>query len=104
MLAYGVAQRRRELGVRMALGGTRAACSASCSGRASRSSRSASAIGLAASVVVGQVMKSQLFNVTPISPIVIALVTLALSIVALIASGIPALRASRINPIVVLGK
>jgi predicted permease len=104
VLAYSVAQRERELGVRMALGGS----AGSVFGLVLRAGLKIVAIGLgiglAGSIAVGQLMRSQLFNVTPLNPIVIVLVTLALSIVALIASGIPAIRASRINPIVVLGK
>ena len=104
VLAYGVAQRRRELGVRMALGGTSASVFGLVLSDGLKIVAIGLAIGLASSVVVGQLMKSQLFGVTPLSPMVLALVTLALSVVALTASAIPALRASRINPIVVLGK
>lgn len=104
VLAYGVAQRRRELGVRMALGGTSASVFGLVLSDGLKIVAIGLAIGLASSVVVGQLMKSQLFGVTPLSPIVLALVTVALSVVALTASAIPALRASRINPIVVLGK
>ena len=49
-------------------------------------------------------MKSQLYQVTPMNPLVIAGVTLVLSVVAVILKRLPALRASRINPIVVLSK
>ncbi len=104
VLAYGVAQRRRELGVRMALGGTSASVFGLVLSDGLKIVAIGLAIGLASSIVVGQLMKSQLFGVTPLSPMVLALVTLALSVVALTASAIPALRASRINPIVVLGK
>jgi predicted permease len=104
VLAYGVAQRRRELGVRMALGGTSASVFGLVLSDGLKIVAIGLAIGLASSIVVGQLMKSQLFGVTPLSPVVLALVTIALSVVALTASAIPALRASRINPIVVLGK
>jgi ABC-type lipoprotein release transport system permease subunit len=49
-------------------------------------------------------MRALLFGVSPMNVEVIGLVTLVLAAVALLASGIPALRASRINPVVVLGK
>jgi predicted permease len=104
VLAYSVAQRERELGVRMALGGSAASVFSLVLRAGLKIVASGLAIGLAGSIAVGQLMRSQLFNVTPLNPIVIALVTIALSIVALIASGLPAIRASRINPIVVLGK
>ena len=104
VLAYSVAQRRRELGVRMALGGT----AMSIFGIVLADGLKIVAIGLTAgltgSYFVGQVMKSQLFNVSPLNPLVLALVTLTLSAVALLASVIPAWRASRIDPIVVLSR
>jgi ABC-type lipoprotein release transport system permease subunit len=49
-------------------------------------------------------MQSMLFGVAPMSPMVIGIVTLVLAAVAFVATGIPALRASRISPAVVLGK
>ena len=94
VLAYGVAQRRRELGVRMALGGTSASVFGLVLTDGVKIVGIGLATGLASSVVVGQLMKSQLFGVTPLSPLVLALVTMALSAVALTASAIPALRAS----------
>jgi ABC-type antimicrobial peptide transport system permease subunit len=60
--------------------------------------------GLVGSYFVGRLMQSMLYGVAPMSPIVIGAVTLILGAVALVASGIPALRASRINPVVVLSK
>jgi predicted permease len=104
VLAYSVAQRQRELGVRMALGGSGASVFGLVLGDGLRIVAVGLAFGLVGSLAVAQVMKSQLFNVAAINPIVLAAVTVTLSIVALVASGIPALRASRINPIVVLGK
>jgi predicted permease len=104
VLAYGVAERRRELGVRMALGGS--------TGSVFRLVLSDGVLivgvglvaGLVGSYFVGRLMQSMLYGVAPMSPIVIGAVTLILGAVALVASGIPALRASRINPVVVLSK
>ena len=62
------------------------------------------AVGLVGAYFVGQVMRSQLVNVAPESPVVLILVTLMLCGVALIASLIPAWRASRIDPVVVLSR
>ncbi len=104
VLAYGVAQRRRELGMRMALGGTGSAIFWLVLFDGLKIVGIGVAIGLASSLGVGQIMKSQLFGVTPMSPLVLVVVTAGLSVVALVASAIPALRASRINPIVVLAK
>jgi ABC-type lipoprotein release transport system permease subunit len=49
-------------------------------------------------------MQSLLYGVTPMDTAVIGRVTLILGVVALVATGIPALRASRINPVVVLSR
>jgi predicted permease len=104
VLAYSVTQRHRELGVRMALGGSGASVFGLILGDGLKIVGVGLAAGLTGAFFVGQVMKSQLFNVAPTNPVVLVLVTAMLSVVALLASGIPALRASRINPIVVLSK
>ena len=96
VLAYGVAQRRREIGIRMALGSTRARCSASCSATASRLSGR-----LAAGVMayfVGRAMQTQLYEVRATDPMVAGLVVLLLVAVALIATVVPARRAAKVNP------
>lgn len=104
VLAYGVAERRRELGVRMALGGS----AGSVFRMVLTDGLLIVAVGLTAGVIgsyfIGRLMQSMLFGVAPMSPVVIGIVTLILATVAFVASGIPALRASRINPAVVLGK
>jgi len=104
VLAYSVSERRRELGVRMALGGSMGSVFRLILGDGGRIVGVGLVIGLAGAVGVGQVMKSQLFGVAPLDPAVLALVTLILFAVALIASMIPAWRASRIDPIVALGR
>lgn len=104
VLAYSVSERRRELGVRMALGGS----AANVFGLVLKDGLRIVGVGLGAglvvSLIVGQFMKHQLFGVTPMNPMVLALVTVVLLAVALVASTIPAWRASRINPIVVLSR
>jgi predicted permease len=104
VLAYGVAERRRELGVRMALGGS----TGSVFRLVLRGGLLIVGIGLAAGLTgayfVGRVMQAMLFGVAPMSPAVIGLVVVILAAVALLASGIPALRASRIKPALVLSK
>jgi len=104
VLAYGVTERKRELGVRMALGGTTSSVFRLVLTDGLWIAALGLAAGLAGSYFVGSLMRSLLFGVAPMNPAVIALVTLILAAVALIATGIPAMRASRINPVVVLQK
>jgi predicted permease len=104
VLAYSVAQRRRELGVRMALGSS----GASVFRLVLREGLMVIAVGVAGGLTgaffVGRLMQNQLFNVAPMNPMVLTIVTVTLATVAVTAVAIPALRASRINPASVLGK
>jgi predicted permease len=104
VLAYGVTERKRELGVRMALGGTTSSVFRLVLTDGLWIAMFGLAAGLLGSYFVGTLMQSLLFGVAPMNVAVIALVTVILAIVALIATGIPAMRASRINPVVVLQK
>jgi predicted lysophospholipase L1 biosynthesis ABC-type transport system permease subunit len=104
VLAYGVAQRRRELGVRMALGGSAGRVFNLVLGDGVRITVIGLIVGAAGAVFVGRLMESMLFDVSPMDPTVLVLVAMTLGVVALIASVIPSWRATRINPIVVLGK
>jgi len=104
VLAYSVTERRRELGVRMALGGS----SGSVFGLVLRDGLRIIGIGVALGLVgsywVGLAVKSQLVDVAPLNLAVLLSVALLLSAVAIAACVIPARRASRINPIVVLAR
>jgi predicted permease len=104
VLAYGVSQRRREMGVRMALGGTASDIFQLVAVDGVKIIVIGLILGLAGAFVVGRLMTNLLFGVTPLDPLVIAGMTLTLVVVALVASVIPAWRATTINPIVVLGK
>jgi predicted permease len=104
VLAYGVSERGRELGVRMALGGSSGSVFRLVLTDGLTIVGIGLVAGLAGSYFVGRLMQSLLFGVGAMSPVVIGLVTVVLAAVALVATSIPALRASRINPVVVLGK
>lgn len=104
VLAYGVAERKRELGVRMALGGSMASIFRLILNDGLLIVGVGVAGGLLGAYFVGRLMRAMLFGVTPMNVEVIGLVTIVLGAVALLASGIPALRATRIDPVVVLGK
>ena len=101
MLSYSVAQRTQEIGVRVALGASRrevlslivgtaccspasASWSASCSRRCDARSR------------------SLLYNVSPFDPMTFGGVAVFLLVVALVASWVPALRATRVDPLMAL--
>jgi predicted permease len=104
VLAYGVAERRRELGVRMALGGSGGSVFRLVLRDGLTIVAAGITLGLIGAALVGQTMQSLLYGVGPMNPVVIGVVTVGLSLVAMVASGIPALRASRISPAVVLAK
>jgi predicted permease len=104
VLAYGVSERGRELGVRMALGGTTGSVFRLVLTDGLIIVGTGLVVGVAGSYFVGRVMQSLLYGVTPMSPMVIGVVTVVLAIVAFVATSIPALRASRIKPSIVLGK
>jgi ABC-type antimicrobial peptide transport system permease subunit len=104
VLAYSVVQRQRELGVRMALGSSTAGVFAIVLKDGARIVGIGITAGVAFAIGAGQLLKAQLFNVAPMSPLVLAGVTVLLTVVAILATMIPAWRASKINPIIVLGK
>jgi ABC-type antimicrobial peptide transport system permease subunit len=104
VLAYSVSERQRELGVRMALGGSSGHVFAIVLGDGARVIGAGIAAGLAGSYWVGRAVESQLYDVAPVNPVVLTAVAVGLSVVGLVACLIPAWRASRINPIVVLSR
>ncbi|HET7618066.1 MAG TPA: ABC transporter permease [Vicinamibacterales bacterium] len=102
ILSYRVAQRRREIGIRMALG----AAPRSVLGLVLRDGAVLAAIGvgigLAAALAFTRLLRSLLFGVTATDPLTFTLVTVFLACVALAAAFTPARRASRVDPLVVL--
>lgn len=99
LMAYAVTQRRREIGVRMALGATRHDVQRLVLARALRIVAAGLIAGLAGAVVITRVLRTFLFGVTPTDPLVFASVTLLLLTVGLMAAWLPARRASRIDPL-----
>jgi predicted permease len=98
LMAYAVTQRRREIGVRMALGANRNDVLRLVLARALRVVVAGLVVGLAGAVGVTRVLQRFLFGVTPTDPIAFTIVTLLLMAVGLIAAWLPARRASRIDP------
>lgn len=99
---YWVARRRRELGIRMALGATRKAVLALVIGRSVRLAAWGCAIGVAASLTVTRVLTSLLFETGAREPTILFGVTAVLAGLVLAACFLPALRASRVDPATVL--
>jgi predicted permease len=102
VLAYLVAQRTRDIGIRLALGAEHRDVIAMIVGRGMTLVISGAAIGLVAASAAARVMKSLLFSVSPWDPLTFAAVPLLLCVVALLACFVPAQRASRVDPLVAL--
>lgn len=102
VLAYTVAQRTREFGLRMALGADGASVRGLVMKQVIRMAIVGGVIGLAAAVGIGRLAKSLLFEMTGYDPMVLTAATIALALVALGAGLLPALRASKIDPMTAL--
>jgi len=102
VLAYGVAQRRREIGIRMALGSTAREVFGLVLGDGLRIVGIGLLAGLVMAYFVGRAMQTQLYQVRATDPTVVGLVILLLAAVALIAMLVPARRAAKVSPTVAL--
>jgi predicted permease len=98
LMAYAVTQRRREIGVRMALGAERRDVLRLVLTRALRIVVAGLIVGLAGAAGVTRVLQRFLFGVTPTDPIAFTIVTLLLMAVGLMAAWLPARSATRIDP------
>jgi len=102
VLAYGVAQRGREFGIRQALGADRSSILSLVLKQGLRTAGLGMLLGLGASVGLSRLLQSLLFGVTPRDVTVFGSVTVLLLLVAMAACYIPARRATRVNPMVAL--
>ena len=102
VLAYQVAQRTREIGIRMALGGTARSISGMVMTESVRMLALGLGIGLAGAFAASQAMRGLLYGVQPMDPAVLATVAVVLGCVALVAAAVPARRAQQIDPAVAL--
>lgn len=102
VLAYSVAQRTREIGVRMALGATSGTVLKMILGQGLLTVVIGTVIGLAGSFLLTRTMRSLLYQVSPVDPVTLAGAALLILLVAMVASWIPARRATRVDPIVAL--
>ena len=102
VMSYSVAQRTREIGIRMALGAQRKDVLKMAVGQGFKLVLIGVAIGLVAAFILTRVMASLLFGVSATDPVTFVAISLVLISVAVLASYVPALRASRIDPMVAL--
>jgi len=102
VLAYLVAQRTREIGVRLALGAQRRDVLAMVVGNGLRLATAGVAIGLLGAFLLTRLMQGVLYGVTASDPLTFGAVAVALLVVAAFASWLPALRATRVDPLVAL--
>jgi putative ABC transport system permease protein len=102
VLSYLVSERKQEIGIRMALGADRARILKLVLVRGLVLSGAGLIIGLAASVGLSRVLTALLFNVAPTDPRTLAGVSAIIAMVAVVACVIPAWRATRVDPLVVL--
>jgi len=102
VLAYAVTQRTREIGIRMALGAQASDVLRMVVWRGISLALIGVALGLAASLILTRIIKNLLFNVSPTDPTTFTLIALLLVVVALIASYIPARRATNVDPLLAL--
>jgi putative ABC transport system permease protein len=102
VLSYGVSERRRELGLRAALGAARADLVRLVLREGLRATLAGVAIGLAAAAALTRLMQAVLFGVTPLDALAFTLAPLALVPVAVGACLLPALRAASTDPAVAL--
>jgi predicted permease len=102
VLSYVVAQRTRQIGIRMALGATPALVMREVLWYGVRLTTVGLALGLAGAVAGTRVLSSLLYGIKPLDPLTFIAVPLLLAVVAVAASYIPARRATQVDPMVAL--
>jgi ABC-type antimicrobial peptide transport system permease subunit len=102
VMAYSVSQRTMEMGIRMALGAQRAAVRNLVIRKGALITGLGIGIGLAVALSVTRLLSFFLYGVSPFSPLPFISVTVAIALTGLVASLVPAIRATRVDPIVSL--
>jgi predicted permease len=102
MAAYSVSKRMRELGIRIALGAKRKEVLQAALGRPLRLLAYGSVAGLLMGILATKVLAFIVYQATPRDPLVLAGVVIAMSLLGLLATWIPAQRALSVNPMILL--
>jgi ABC-type antimicrobial peptide transport system permease subunit len=97
VLAYDVAQRQQEIGVRLALGASRSTVARLVMGRGF-TVVGIGAIGLAATLACGRLVEPLLFRTSPYDPLILGAVAVLMLAVSVIATLVPTARATRVDP------
>jgi putative ABC transport system permease protein len=104
VLAYLVAQRRREIGIRVALGSTHSGIVKLVVREGFILVGVGLALGIVAAISFRSVIRSEIYGVGPLDPVVVGAVTVVFGIVALCACIVPARRAAQVDPMIVLNQ
>ena len=102
VVSYGVSRRTTEVGIRMALGADPSRVRRLFLRSSTVTLGLGLVIGTLLAVAIGQIMSGLLFGVTPADPFVIGLASLVLALTALVAAGVPARRATSVDPVTAL--
>ena len=102
VVAFGVARRTREIGIRIALGGTPRDIMRVVVGEGMRFASVGIALGLLLSAGLGRLIKSFLYDVSPLDPAVYAVVCVGFGVIAMAACWWPARRVTHVDPLVAL--
>ena len=102
VLSYSVSQRRKEIGIHMAMGASRQRVLGMVLGQGMLLAVAGLAVGVGASFLLTRFLQSQLFNVRPSDPVTLMAVVAFIASVAFVACYLPARRATRVDPMVVL--
>jgi putative ABC transport system permease protein len=102
VLAYGVSQRAQEIGIRMALGAQRGAVLRMVLHRGIVLMTIGIVLGLAGAAGLTRYLSGMLYDLTPLDPATYAVVAILFAAVALVASYLPARRATQVDPVVAL--
>jgi len=102
VMAYTVSQRTRELGIRLALGARAASVRHLVLRRGLGMAAAGIGLGLGGALALTRLLASQLFDVSPSDPAIIAAAAATLALVSVVACLVPAVRATKVDPVVAL--